>query len=92
MPPPASCISTPAAARKRALRMGSFVVESDPVKRFAEPTQTVHYPDNETPWSPLVQPEQRTDGWAASVAPSVESEGHFVALIRYLKVRLEEAR
>ena len=75
----------PKTARKRALRMGSFVVESDPVKRFAEPTQTVHYPDNETPWSPLVQPKQLTDGWAADLMPSVESEGHFVALIRYLE-------
>ena len=35
-------------ARKQGVRIGSFVLESDPSEQYAEPTQTVHYPDNQT--------------------------------------------
>jgi len=72
-------------ARKRALRTGAFVLESDPIDQYAEPTQTVHYPDNETAWSQLVLQDEGTAGWALSLQPADPTEGHFVSLIRYLK-------
>jgi len=72
-------------ARKRALRLGSFVLESDPVDQYAEPTQTVHYPDNQTPWAKLVQPDQELPAWATALASEPDTTGHFMALITYLK-------
>ncbi|MFC1762573.1 DUF3179 domain-containing (seleno)protein [Planctomycetota bacterium] len=72
-------------ARKRALRLGSFVLESDPTHQYAEPTQTVHYPDNETSWSKLVAPDQELPAWAKALATDPDVKGHFMALIAYLK-------
>ncbi|MHC4354594.1 MAG: DUF3179 domain-containing (seleno)protein [Planctomycetota bacterium] len=65
-------------ARKRAVCSGPFVIESDPVDQYAEPTQTVHYPDNETAWSRLVQ----SGGGFDSGEPA---EGHFMSAIRFLE-------
>lgn len=64
--------------RKRAVRHDSIVVESDPVEQYAEPTQTVRYPDNEIAWSGIV--EKRT-------APDSEerTQGHFMSLISRLR-------
>lgn len=72
-------------ARKRALRLGCFVLESDPVDQYAEPTQTVHYPDNQTPWAKIVQSGQPLPAWAVPLATDPETEGHFMAFISYLK-------
>lgn len=64
--------------RKRAVRVGSAVLESDPVDQYAEPTQTVRYPDNEVPWSEFLN--------RYSVASSERYvEGHFESLINRLK-------
>lgn len=72
-------------ARKRALRLGHFVIESDPIDQYAEPTQTVHYPDNETPWAQLVQSDAELPSWTQTLATDPQAEGHFKQLIRYLK-------
>ena len=67
-------------ARKRALRIGHFVVESNPTDQYAEPTQTVRYPDNEIGWAACLQ--QREE-----VSQQAEVEGYFMSLIRHLKER-----
>jgi hypothetical protein len=72
-------------ARKRAICIGSFVIESDPTEQYAEPTQTVHYPDNETTWSQLVQDDELVTSWAEAIDPGRQTEGNFTSLIRYLK-------
>ena len=76
-------------ARKRARRLGRFVVESDPTDQYAEPTQTVHYPDNETAWSELVSKASRlrTAGRTPATQQAAEDkvEGPFMSLIRFLK-------
>jgi hypothetical protein len=72
-------------ARKRAVCSGPFVIESDPVDQYAEPTQTVHYPDNETAWSGLVQSEGAIRSWAAAFEAEQPTQGHFMSLIRFLK-------
>lgn len=69
-------------ARKRARRIGRFVVESDPVEQYAEPTQTVHYPDNETSWSRLVLQDEDVSPGAGAKGTA---DGHFTALIRHLR-------
>jgi hypothetical protein len=72
-------------ARKRAVRMGSCVVESDPMNVYAEPTQTVRYPDNEITWSASLQ---RPGVTAALIMPPISGggiEGHFMPLVRYLR-------
>jgi len=66
--------------RKRALRIGACVVESDPVGQYAEPTQTVRYPDNQIPWCRLLHDK----GLAQADATT---EGQFTSLIRHLKQR-----
>jgi hypothetical protein len=72
-------------ARKRAFCIGPFVVESDPTEQYAEPTQTVHYPDNETAWSQLVQDDKLVESWADEIGFDQQTEGHFTSLIRYMK-------
>ena len=72
-------------ARKRTVRLGKTVLESDPVDQYAEPTQTVHYPDNETPWSDLIQDTQRVKTLIQLFASDKAVEGHFMSLIRFLK-------
>jgi hypothetical protein len=75
-------------ARKRGMCIRHFVVESDPDDQYAEPTQTVHYPDNETAWSGLVLRETRGTGtfWRNYDAKTSQSlEGYFMSLIRHLK-------
>lgn len=72
-------------ARKRALCMGNFVLESDPVEQYAEPTQTVHYPDNETAWAQLVLEHEGTPGWFPARDTTKPGEGQFMSLIRFLK-------
>ncbi len=64
--------------RKRALQIGDCVVESDPVGQYAEPTQTVRYPDNEIPWCRLLHD---SDGSRAGPI----GEGHFMSLIHHLR-------
>ncbi len=66
-------------ARKRALRIGSSVLESDPTHQYAEPTQIIHYPDNETAWSKLISHNEWTS------ASSTLAEGHYLPLIHHLK-------
>jgi hypothetical protein len=66
-------------ARKRALRLNSFVLESDPTHQYADPTQIIHYPDNETPWSKLIS---RSELISASKTPA---QGHYLPLIHHLK-------
>jgi len=63
-------------ARKRAVRIDSVVVESDPIGQYAEPTQTVRYPDNEIHWSGPLRPDEGTP-----------VQGHFMALIDHLRRR-----
>jgi hypothetical protein len=70
-------------ARKRALRLGVVVVESDPSDQYAEPTQTVRYPDNEIAWSACLK-HRDLPGHPAT---DDEVEGHFMSLIRHLKER-----
>lgn len=65
-------------ARKRAVRLGATVIESDPVDQYAEPTQTVRYPDNEIAWSEVVL--QHTAGETEDQNP-----GHFMSLIQHLR-------
>jgi hypothetical protein len=72
-------------ARKRTLCIGSFVIESDPTEQYAEPTQTVHYPDNETAWSKLFQDDELVKSWATTIYSGRRIEGHFTSLICYLK-------
>jgi len=62
--------------RKRAVRRGSFVVESDPEDQYAEPTQTVRYPDNEIAWFQHLGPDEDA---------GEPVKGHFMALIEHLK-------
>jgi hypothetical protein len=70
-------------ARKRALRIGPVVLESNPAGQFAEPTQTVRYPDNEIAWAACLQ-QHREPATNPSDAHVV---GHFMSLIRHLKDR-----
>ena len=72
-------------ARKRAFCLGPFVVESDPVHQYAEPTQTVHYPDNETAWSQLVQQDKTIQSWTQAIAPGEPAQGHFMSLIHHFR-------
>jgi hypothetical protein len=72
-------------ARKRALCLGAFVLESDPIDQYAEPTQTVHYPDNETAWSQLVLRDEEAPAWASALEATEPPEGHFMSLISYLR-------
>jgi len=65
--------------RKRAIRIDSVVFESDPVDQYAEPTQTVRYPDNEVPWSGFLH-----SCFPGPSEPNVE--GYFEALINHLRL------
>lgn len=40
--------------RKPSLRLDHFVIESDPVEQYTEPTQIVRYPDRQVAWAPCV--------------------------------------
>jgi len=72
-------------ARKRALCLGSFVLESDPVDQYAEPTQTVHYPDNETAWAQLVLQHEENASWASGLKTGEPTDGRLMSLISFLK-------
>lgn len=65
--------------RKRAVQSGSVVLESDPVGQYAEPTQTVRYPDNEIAWSRIVE--------EYAVADPAPPQGCFMTLISNLRER-----
>lgn len=64
-------------ARKRAVQLGSTVLESDPVGQYAEPTQTVRYPDNEIAWCEVLC------RLAAEARPP--AEGQIMSLVAYLR-------
>jgi hypothetical protein len=67
-------------ARKQGVRIGTFVLESDPTDQYAEPTQTVHYPDNQTEWSTILQRPE--------FAPQeLDVEGPYTALVSHLKAK-----
>jgi len=72
-------------ARKRLLAVNEFVVESDPTDQYAEPTQTVHYPDNQTPWSKLVQDSGWIRDGGNQSAVDQQAEGFYTSLVRFLK-------
>ncbi|MHC5139444.1 MAG: DUF3179 domain-containing (seleno)protein [Planctomycetota bacterium] len=72
-------------ARKRALTVNGFVVESDPTDQYAEPTQTVHYPDNQTPWSQLIQHSEWLQDLTDQNSDEQEAEGYFTSLVHFLK-------
>ena len=72
-------------ARRRAHRAGRFVLESDPLETYAEPTQTVRFPDNQIPWSGLVNDAERAAAWAEGVQPEPVEGRRFVALAQHLK-------
>lgn len=71
--------------RKRALYLGMYVLESDPIHQFAEPTQTVHFPDNETPWSTLIEKNGHLQIWSEVLSLKKPPQGHFMSLIKGLK-------
>ena len=73
--------------RKRAARAGRLVVESDPTRTFAEPTQIIRYPDEQIPWSFLVQDEQAVATWSAEIADEPLTEPSYRGLIAGLKAR-----
>ena len=72
-------------ARKRARRIGSCVLESNPSTTFAEPTQTVRHPDNAVPWSTLVRPDSPLVIWGRQQDDGNPIEGPFTSLIRHLR-------
>jgi hypothetical protein len=72
-------------ARRRAHRAGRFVLESDPLETYAEPTQTVRFPDNEIPWSGLVNEAKRAAAWAEGVQPEPLEGRRFMDLVAHLK-------
>ncbi|NQV36304.1 MAG: hypothetical protein HQ515_26665, partial [Phycisphaeraceae bacterium] len=65
--------------------LGMYVLESDPIHQFAEPTQTVHFPDNETPWSTLIEKNGHLQIWSEVLSLKKPPQGHFMSLIRGLK-------
>ncbi|MCF7975867.1 MAG: DUF3179 domain-containing protein [Phycisphaerae bacterium] len=71
--------------RKRALCLGSYVLESDPTHQFAEPTQTVHLPDNETPWSKIIEKNGHLQIWSEVLSLKKSPKGHFMGLLNYLR-------
>jgi hypothetical protein len=71
--------------RKRALCLGAYVLESDPTTQFAEPTQIVHLPDNETPWSTLIQKNGHLQIWSEVLSLKKPPTGHFMGLIKFLE-------
>ena len=72
-------------ARKRVLNINEFVVESDPTDQYAEPTQTVHYPDNQTPWSKLVEDTEWIQDLLSPASAKKQAEGSFASLVNFLK-------
>lgn len=66
--------------RKRSVRFGTAVLESDPLDQYAEPTQTVRYPDNEIAWSEILQE-------SAATGSEECRQGQFVSLIAHLRQR-----
>jgi hypothetical protein len=74
-------------SRRRSFSCGPYVVESEPVQHYAEPTHTVRYPDNEIPWSALVGDGGEIPDWAAGLDPGPPAEGPFSSLLRHLTER-----
>lgn len=72
-------------ARKRVKSVGRFVVESDPERQYAEPTQTVRYPDNETQWSELVNNPELIGIWTSEIDHGSGARPRFMELIDHLK-------
>ena len=73
--------------RKRALYLGTYVLESDPTLQYAEPTQTVHFPDNQTPWSTLVEQDGRLQIWSEVLSLKKPPVGHFMSLVKHLRAK-----
>jgi hypothetical protein len=71
--------------RKRSRRAGCFVLESDPEHTYAEPSQTVRYPDNEVPWSELVIRDDLAAAWSDGVANEDADGARFAGLVDHLK-------
>lgn len=73
--------------RKRAHAVGPFVVESDPENTFAEPTQIIRYPDNQIPWSDLVNDPAQIASWSEALPASPDTIGPYATLITGLQAR-----
>ena len=75
--------------RKVACRAGTFVLESDPERQFADPAQIVRLPNAEIRWSDLVTEERLARLWGAGIADDADrvepSDRGFAALVQHLK-------
>ena len=71
--------------RKRARRAGRFVIESDPEQTYAEPSQTVRFPDNEVPWSELVLNDAVVSAWSEAIDEETAEAVRFTGLVDHLK-------
>lgn len=71
--------------RKRSRQAGRFVVESDPDQIYAEPSQTVRFPDNEVRWSELVLNDEIAAAWSRGLESEDTPGDGFVDLVSHLK-------
>ena len=73
--------------RKRARSVGCFVVESDPERTYAEPSQTVRFPDNEVPWSILVLDDATASAWSGGLDDAEQETLSFQGLVEQLRAK-----
>ncbi len=71
--------------RKRCVRAGRFVVESDPDIQYADPAQIVRLPDPEIAWSDLTERQDLVATWSAGIDQEAPTGPTFAGLFAYLE-------
>lgn len=80
------------AERKRSVRAGHLVVESDPRQQYADASQIVRLPDAQIRWSDVVEDPDLVERWSAELDPAEPTGLSFAGLFGSLEASGFEVR